>query len=209
MQNSLYNHSPTVVHLGIWVFKWKLMSFFWVYFHRIDITFVFKALDTCCQLFSPQSVKVFVTQSCPTLCDPVDYSHLAPLSMEFSREACWSGLPFPSPLDLPDPLIGPRIEPGSLALQADSLLSEPPWRQGFFWLLLQQKGVKTSNRFSAFPPMLPEAGVNWSFKWGEGRGGSVGQASGWPKRSTHRWWPGRHCVQGSIMHKTLLLFLKA
>ena len=34
----------------------------------------------------------------------------------------WSGLPFPSPGDLPDP----GIEPGSLALQTDSLLSEPP-----------------------------------------------------------------------------------
>ena len=33
----------------------------------------------------------------------------------------WSGLPFPSPVDLPDP----GIEPGSPALQADSLLTEP------------------------------------------------------------------------------------
>ena len=44
----------------------------------------------------------------------------APLSMEFSRQDYWSGLPFPSPEDLPVP----RIEPGSLALQADSLPSE-------------------------------------------------------------------------------------
>ena len=42
--------------------------------------------------------------------------------MEFSRQEYWSGLPFPSPGDLPD--IG--IEPGSPALQADSLPSEPP-----------------------------------------------------------------------------------
>ena len=48
-------------------------------------------------------------------------AHQAPLSMEFSRQEYWSGLPFPSPGDLPDP----GIEPGSLALQADSLLSEP------------------------------------------------------------------------------------
>ena len=49
------------------------------------------------------------------------------LSMEFSRQEYWSGLPFPSPGDLPDP----GIEPGSPALQADSLLSElsaPPGR---------------------------------------------------------------------------------
>ena len=42
--------------------------------------------------------------------------------MGFSRQECWSGLPFPSPGDLPDP----GIEPGSSALQADSLPSEPP-----------------------------------------------------------------------------------
>ena len=49
-------------------------------------------------------------------------AHQAPLSMEFSRQEYWSGLPFPSPGDLPNP----GIEPGSLTLQAVSLLSEPP-----------------------------------------------------------------------------------
>ena len=44
------------------------------------------------------------------------------LSMEFSRQEYWSRLPFPSPGDLPDP----GIKPGSLALQADALPSEPP-----------------------------------------------------------------------------------
>ena len=48
-------------------------------------------------------------------------AHQASLSMEFSRKEYWSGLPFPSPGDLPDP----GIEPGSPTLQADSLLSEP------------------------------------------------------------------------------------
>ena len=42
--------------------------------------------------------------------------------MEFSRQEYWSGLPFPSPGDLPSP----DIETGSPALQADSLPSEPP-----------------------------------------------------------------------------------
>ena len=46
----------------------------------------------------------------------------APTSMGFSRPEYWSGLSFPSPGDLPDP----GIEPGSPALQADSLPSEPP-----------------------------------------------------------------------------------
>ena len=48
-----------------------------------------------------------VTQSCPTLCSPVDCSHLAPLSIEFFRQECWSGLPFSSPRDLSHPGIEP------------------------------------------------------------------------------------------------------
>ena len=49
-------------------------------------------------------------------------AHQAPLSIEFSRQEYWSGFPFPSSGNLPDP----GIEPGSLAFQVDSLLSEPP-----------------------------------------------------------------------------------
>ena len=49
-------------------------------------------------------------------------AYQAPLSMEFSRQEYWSGLPFPSPGDLPHP----GIEPRSPALQADTLTSEPP-----------------------------------------------------------------------------------
>ena len=48
-------------------------------------------------------------------------AYQAPLSMGFSRQECWSGLPFPSPGDLPNP----GIEPGSPALQAGALPSEP------------------------------------------------------------------------------------
>ena len=48
--------------------------------------------------------------------------HQAPPSMGFSRQEYWSGLPFPSPGNLPDP----GIEPRSPTLQADALLSEPP-----------------------------------------------------------------------------------
>ena len=44
----------------------------------------------------------------------------APQSMRFSRQEYWSGLPFPSSRDLPDP----GIKPGSPALQADSLPTE-------------------------------------------------------------------------------------
>ena len=65
---------------------------------------------------------VLASQSCPTLCKPMDCSHQAPLSMDFSRQEYWIGLLFPSPGDLPDP----QTEPGSSALQADSLPSELP-----------------------------------------------------------------------------------
>ena len=53
---------------------------------------------------------------------PWTIAHQAPPSMEFSRQESWSGLPFPSPGDLPDP----GIEPRSPELLADDLPSEPP-----------------------------------------------------------------------------------
>ena len=49
-----------------------------------------------------------------TLCDPMDCSPQAPLSMEFSRQENWSGLPCPPPGDLPNP----GTEPASLASPA-------------------------------------------------------------------------------------------
>ena len=64
-------------------------------------------------------MKVKVTQSCPTLCDPMDIQ-----SMEFSRQEHWSGFPFPSPGDLPNPGIKP-VYSVSPALQADSLPAKP------------------------------------------------------------------------------------
>ena len=59
-------------------------------------------------------VRLFVT--------PWTVAYQAPQSKEFSRQEYWSGLPFPSPGDLPNP----GIEPGSPVLQVDSLFSEPP-----------------------------------------------------------------------------------
>ena len=48
-------------------------------------------------------VRAKLPQSCPTLCAPVDCSRQAPLSMGFSRQEHWSGLPFPPPGGLPGP----------------------------------------------------------------------------------------------------------
>ena len=53
---------------------------------------------------------------------PWNIAYQASLSMGFSRQEYWSGVPFPSPGDLPDP----GIEPLSPALRADALPSEPP-----------------------------------------------------------------------------------
>ena len=66
----------------------------------------------CVQFLS--HVQLFVT--------PLTATHQAPLSMGFSKQEYWSGLPFPSPGDRPDPGIKPR----SPALEADALTSEPP-----------------------------------------------------------------------------------
>ena len=66
-------------------------------------------------------VRLFVT--------PWTVAYQAPPSVGFSRQEYWSGVPFPSPGDLPNPGVKPR----SPALQADSLLSEPPGKPHMFY----------------------------------------------------------------------------
>ena len=76
-----------------------------------------------CSLHSRVKVKVVVARSCPdSLWLHGNVAHQVPLSMKFSRQEYWNGLPFLSPGDL----LNPGVEPGSPALQVDSLLSEPP-----------------------------------------------------------------------------------
>ena len=70
-------------------------------------------------LFLRQKCKSEIVYSSAT---PRTAAHQVPLSMGFSRQEYWSGLPFPSPGDLPN--LG--IEPGSPALQADALTSKLP-----------------------------------------------------------------------------------
>ena len=98
--------------------------------------------------------------------------------MDFSRQEYWSGLPFPSPGDLPNP----RIEPMSPALQMDSLLSEPPGKscksETWFQICKIIPGcVYSASRISV---LMPEsillqilvainnlwASVSWSVKFG-------------------------------------------
>ena len=54
------------------------------------------------------TVLCLVAQSCPTLWNTVDYSLSGPVSMRFSRQECWNGLPCPPLGDLPNPGIKPR-----------------------------------------------------------------------------------------------------
>ena len=60
-------------------------------------------------------------------------AHQAPLSMGFSRQEHWNGLPCPLPGNLPDP----GIEPRSPALEADSLPSKPPGKPIYIYILFQ------------------------------------------------------------------------
>ena len=74
---------------------------------------------------------------------PWTVAYQAPPSMGFSRQECWSGLPFPFPGDLPDP----GIEPGSPVLQADALPSEPPGKPAWRDHQPPDKYIKNSSRF--------------------------------------------------------------
>ena len=72
--------------------------------------------------YGKKNVKVKLLSHAQLFMTPMDCGLPGSSSMGFSRQEYWSGLPFPSPGDLPDP----GIEPGSPSLQADSLPSEPP-----------------------------------------------------------------------------------
>ena len=70
----------------------------------------------------PPGKKVKLLSCVRLFATPWTVAHQAPPSIEFSRQEYWSGLPFPSPGDLP----APGIEPRSPTLRADALPSEPP-----------------------------------------------------------------------------------
>ena len=75
-----------------------------------------------------------VAKSCPTLATPWTVACQAPLSMGFSRQEYWSGLPFTSLGDLPNP----GIKPGSPVLQADSSAIELQGVKEFLSITLAQ-----------------------------------------------------------------------
>ena len=87
-----------------------------------------------------QKVKVKLVSRGQPFVTPWTIAYQAPHFMGFSRQEYWNGLPFPSPGELPNP----GIEPGSPALQADALTSEPPHRR----MGLTSGGAGLLGRFS-------------------------------------------------------------
>ena len=82
---------------------------------------------------------------------PWTVAYQASPSMGFSRQEYWSGLPFPSPGDLPDP----GIEPGPPELEADALTSEPPGKPlTRLWGRVIFKYLKLSLNKSNYPVNL-------------------------------------------------------
>jgi len=99
--------------------------------------------------------------------------------MEFSRQEYWSGLPFPSPGDLPDP----GIKPGSPALQADSLPSEPPGKpsnvKGRGWIVESDSAnLGWSLRFCISRELVCQAAGPGTTLWAQGfkNSASIGMA---------------------------------
>ena len=81
---------------------------------KAEVNQFYEDLQDLQKVKSLRHVHLFVT--------PWTVAHQAPPSMGFTRQEYWSGLPFPSPGDLPNP----GIEPRSPTLWADALTSEPP-----------------------------------------------------------------------------------
>ena len=124
--------SPNIIPLcsALWLFRNKTNTtelIDWIYTvpgvilgcfssPEISLLYPLKAID-----ISPsKKTSLICAQLCPTLCNPMycrTVARQAPLSMGLSRQEYWSGLPFPTPGDLPNA----RIESASLALQVDSL----------------------------------------------------------------------------------------
>ena len=100
-------------------------------------------------------VRLFVT--------PWTVAHQAPPSMGFSRQEYWSGLPFPSPGDLPDP----GIQPTSPALEADALTSEPPGKPEYTEELYKEDLHNPDNHYGMITHLEPDI-LKCKVKWALG-----------------------------------------
>ena len=97
------------------------LHFVFLIFCLFHVPFPLSLSSTESEVKSPRRVRLFAT--------PWTVAHQASPSMGFSRQEYWSGLPFPSPGDLPHPGIEPRFP----ILQADTLTSEPPGKPTKYW----------------------------------------------------------------------------
>ena len=104
----MWNAELDEAQAGIKILGWNINNLS----YADDINFIAESKSS--EVKSLSHVRLFAT--------PWTVAHQAPPPMGFSRQEYWSGLPFPSPGDLPDP----GIESRSPALQADALTSEPP-----------------------------------------------------------------------------------
>ena len=120
---------------------------------------------------------------------PCTVAYQAPPSMGFSRQEYWSGLPFPSPGDLPEP----GIEWGSPALEADALISEPPGKKPIVYVkifvLLCLWGFREILSTTA------NAGVHWYSSATSLRVGNVPVL--WYRVFTHRYLSYRYTCEKS------------
>ena len=96
------------------------------------------------ELYQPwmQYVHVKLIQSCLTLVTPWTVTHQAPLSIVFSRQEYWSGLPYPPPGDPPGDLPDPGMEPAS------PWIGKIPWRRAWQPTLLFLPGESHGHRLA-------------------------------------------------------------
>ena len=98
----------SILLVGIWT--WQTLLYFCLLIYSLTHSFILCWVDACML----SRVWLFVT--------PLTVAHQAALSMGFSRQEYWRGLPFPTPGPLPDP----RIEPASPAFAGRFFTAEPP-----------------------------------------------------------------------------------
>ena len=125
----------TKLFYSLWSYNAYSPNFWLNHFKNVRSTSVYVCV---CVLFA---------QSCPIFCDPMDCNLWASLSMKFSRQEYWSGLPFSSPWDLPDS----GIKPTSLACRSSTTHQQKHLKRTLFLLsFLVKLKVKSLGRVGFF-----------------------------------------------------------
>ena len=134
------NYWVFLVYFNLFIFVWFIPIQHFTNFsgNRISLFCILKV-----KVKSLIRVRLFAT--------PWTLAYQASLSMGFFRQKYWSGLPFPSPGNLPNP----GIEPGSPALEADTLTSEPPGKPSL--IPLDNSSYLLSTLFNINRTYLPRA----------------------------------------------------